>query len=169
MSTLNMIKKAGRLLIIQTSTTGMNHSMAQKTTINGIKITTENKCSFCEGAKCCTYITEQLETPRSMHDFDHLLWQISHRDIRIYKDDDGWYLLVERACLHLEDDGRCGIYEERPSVCRDHGNDFCEFDQPAEEGFDLYFADYRALEKYCRKRFKTWNKRFEKFEKMENA
>ena len=38
----------------------------------------------------------------------------------------------------------------------------------AEEGFDLYFEDYRALEKYCRKRFKTWGKRFEKFEKMEN-
>ncbi len=139
--------------------------MSQQTHINGIKITPENKCSFCEGAKCCTYITEQLETPRSMHDFDHLLWQISHENIRIYKDDDGWYLLVERKCLHLQPDGRCGIYETRPHVCRQHSNDYCEFDAPAEEGFDLYFHDYAALEKYCKKRFKGWGKRFKRFEK----
>jgi Fe-S-cluster containining protein len=137
--------------------------MAQKKTINGIRITTENKCGFCDGAKCCAYITEKLETPRSMHDFDHLLWQVSHQDIRIYKDDDGWYLLVERVCLHLQTDGRCGIYEQRPMVCREHTNDYCEFDAPAEDGFELYFRDYAELQKYCHKRFKTWDKRFEKF------
>ena len=139
--------------------------MSKVQTINGIKITSENKCSFCEGAKCCTYITQEIDTPRSMIDFDHMLWQISHRDIKFYKDDDGWYLLVESKCLNLQPDGRCGIYDERPWVCREHSNDFCEFDQPAEEGFDLYFEDYAALEKYCRKRFKNWKKRFKKFEK----
>jgi len=139
--------------------------MSQKTTFNGIKITTENKCGFCDGAKCCTYITEQLETPRSMHDFDHLLWQISHENIRIYKDDDGWYLLVESTCLHLQKDGRCGIYDDRPHVCRQHSNDYCEFDAPAEEGFDLYFHDFAQLTKYCKKRFKGWSKRFARFEK----
>ena len=40
-----------------------------------IKITPENKCGFCTNSKCCTYITEELATPRSMHDFDHMLWQ----------------------------------------------------------------------------------------------
>ena len=38
-----------------------------------IRITPENKCGFCTNSKCCGYITEQLATPRSMHDFDHLL------------------------------------------------------------------------------------------------
>lgn len=137
-------------------------TMSQQQTFKGIKITTENKCGFCDGAKCCTYITEQLETPRSMHDFDHMLWQISHQDIKIYKDDDGWYLLVERSCLHLQPDGRCGIYETRPMVCREHSNDYCEFDAPAEDGFELYFPDYDSLLKYCKKRYKTWGKRFDK-------
>jgi Fe-S-cluster containining protein len=139
--------------------------MSQQTHFKGIKLTSENKCSFCEGSKCCQYITEELETPRSMHDFDHMLWQISHENIRIYKDDEGWYLLVERKCLHLQEDGRCGIYEKRPHVCRQHSNDYCEFDAPAEEGFDLYFHDYAQLEKYCKKRFKSWSKRFKQFEK----
>ena len=125
-----------------------------------IEITPENKCRFCQGAKCCTYFTERLETPRSMHDFDHLLWQISHRDVRIYKDEDGWYLLVETPCLHLQGDGRCGIYATRPTVCREHSNDYCEYDAPAEEGFELYFDGYEALLKYCRARFKTWDRHF---------
>ena len=51
-----------------------------------VKITSENKCSFCKGATCCTYFTQLIDTPRSMDDFDVLLWQISHRDTQVYKD-----------------------------------------------------------------------------------
>lgn len=136
--------------------------MSKPQSIAGIRITTDNKCGFCTGSKCCTYITEELQTPRAMRDFDHLLWQLSHQDIRVYKDEGTWYLLVERSCLHLQSDGRCGIYHSRPMVCREHSNDYCEFDAPAEDGFELYFHDYAALDKYCRERFKHWDKRFEK-------
>jgi len=122
----------------------------------GVKITTDNKCGFCTNSKCCTYITEALATPRSMHDFDHLLWQLSHRDIQAYKDEDGWYLLVNNSCTHLLEDGRCGIYEDRPLICREYTNDYCEFDEPAENGFELFFEDYAALLKYVKRRFRTW-------------
>jgi uncharacterized protein len=78
-----------------------------------------------------------------------------------YKDEDGWFLLVNNRCLHLEADGRCGIYETRPQICREHSNDGCEFDGPCGAGdFDLFFPDYAALLKYCRKKFKHWDKRF---------
>ena len=124
-----------------------------------IKITSENKCSFCTQSKCCTYITQQLDTPRAMTDFDHLLWQISHQGVNVYKDEDGWYLLVNTPCLHLLADGGCGIYDKRPQICRAHSNDYCEYDAPAEEGFKLFFNGYEALEAYCKKRFKGWKKR----------
>ena len=130
-----------------------------------IKITPENKCGFCTASKCCTYITQQVETPRGMRDFDHLLWQLAHRDVQLYKDEDGWYLLVNNPCTFLQPDGRCGTYETRPMICREHSNDYCEFDAPAEEGFEEFFADYAALEAYCRKRFKKWDKRFKKMAK----
>lgn len=120
------------------------------------QITSENKCGYCTNSKCCTYITQQIPTPRSKHDFDHLLWQISHRDIHIYKDDDGWYLIANNPCLHLRPNGMCGIYDTRPQICRDHSNDNCEFDEPAEEGFELFFNSYESLLKYCKKRFKRW-------------
>jgi len=128
-----------------------------------VKITSENKCSFCKGSTCCTYFTHQIDTPRSMEDFDLLLWQISHANTQVYKDEDGWFLLVNNRCLHLQVDGRCGIYENRPQVCREHSNDDCEFEGACgADDFELFFPDYAALFAYCRKRFKNWDRRLKK-------
>lgn len=123
-----------------------------------VEITSENKCGFCTGSICCTYITQKIPGPRSRHDFDELLWQLSHENVQAYKNEDGWFLLVNNRCRHLQTDGRCGIYATRPQVCRDHTNDHCEFDAPAEDGFELFFDGYESLLKYCKKRFKSWGK-----------
>jgi len=122
-------------------------------------MTPETKCGFCTNTLCCTYISQEIDAPRSKQDFDFLLWQISHRDIGIYKDEGSWYLLVSNACNHIMSDGRCGIYEDRPQICRDYSNDYCEFDEPAEGGFELYFRNYEELLAYCKKRFKRWGQR----------
>ena len=125
------------------------------------EITPENKCGFCTNSTCCTYVTESLATPRSIEDFDTLLWQVAHENVQVYKEESGWYLLVNNRCTFLQPDGRCGIYHTRPQVCREHENDECEFEGPAgAEDFELFFPDYQALLKYCRKRFKRWDARF---------
>ncbi len=126
-----------------------------------IKITPENKCSFCDD-RCCSYYTSEVEAPRSIADFDHLLWQMAHANTAVYQDDDGWYLLVYNRCQHLLPSGGCGIYETRPQVCRDYDNDWCEYDEPAEQHFKKFFDSYQALDQFCRKKFKSWDKRFEK-------
>ena len=95
-----------------------------------------------------------------MRDFDHLLWQISHRSVHVFKDADGWFLHIMSDCEHLRADGRCGIYASRPLVCREHSNDFCEKDMSIEQGSELYFQDYAQLNAYCEKRFRNWGKRF---------
>lgn len=117
-----------------------------------------SKCGRCTRSICCTYFTQELDTPRSKYDFEHLLWQVSHQNVRIYKEDGSWYLLVDTPCTHLMSDGGCAIYDNRPEVCREYSNDYCEFDAPAEDGFDLYFPDYKSLLKYCKKRFKSWKR-----------
>lgn len=124
----------------------------------GVKFTSENKCGFCTNSKCCRYVTQQIDAPRSKDDFEYLLWQVSHDHVEVYKDDEGWCLLITGACKHLRPGGLCGIYEHRPQICRDHSNDYCEFDAPAEDGFDLYFPDYESLLRYCKKRFKRWSR-----------
>ena len=67
--------------------------------------------------------------------------------------------MAENPCNHIQPDGCCGIYEDRPQICRDYTNDYCEFDEPAENSFDLYFEDYKSLLAYCKKRFKRWGQR----------
>lgn len=120
----------------------------------------EEKCAFCPGTRCCQYITQQVDTPRSKADFDHLLWQVAHENVEIYQDEDGWYLLIFGGCSKLLPDGSCGIYESRPQVCRDYSNVWCEFDAPAEQGFRRHYRNYEELDAYCRARFKHWDDRF---------
>jgi Fe-S-cluster containining protein len=124
-----------------------------------IPVKVDNPCERCTGSWCCTYFTQQIDTPKSREDFDVLLWQVSHEHTEAYKDEDGWFLLMTMPCTHLKPNGNCGIYETRPKICRDHTSDSCEIDGLAgEEDFDLYFKNYDALRKYCRKRFKKWDK-----------
>jgi Fe-S-cluster containining protein len=142
-----------------------NKKVSGKIKLEKIKITTDNKCSHCVGSKCCTYVTHHIDTPKTKADFDYLLWQISHKDIQLFKDEDGWFLSILQPCLHLLPDGGCGIYDVRPMICREHSNEYCEFDSSAEEGFDLFFDGYESLNNYCKKRFKKWDKRFSKLKK----
>ena len=121
-----------------------------------ISIPVDNKCSRCTGTICCTYITEAIDTPRSKTDFRHLLWQVSHQNIEIYKDDSGWYLLISGRCEHIQDNGACGIYDDRPEICREYSNDWCEFDESAEKGFIHHFKNYQELLSYCKKRYQRW-------------
>lgn len=116
----------------------------------------QHKCSRCVKSLCCTYTTEALGTPRSKADFEHLLWQVSHQGVEVYKEESGWYLMFHGRCEHLQEDGACGIYAQRPQICRDYDNDWCEFDESAHIHFELYFRNYAELLAYCRKRFRRW-------------
>lgn len=125
-------------------------------------VTIDKKCAKCKKSICCSSINQKVPAPKSIYDFDHLLWQVSHENINIFKDADGWFLHIHSVCQHLGDRGVCQIYEERPMVCREYDNDYCEFDESIEEASEYFFSSYKQFEKYCRKRFKKWDKRFKK-------
>lgn len=124
----------------------------------------DKKCAKCTQSICCVTINQKIPKPKTKEDFDHLLWQVSHENINIFKDEDGWFLLINTRCSHLLPGGVCSIYENRPWVCREYTNDFCEYDESIEEASELYFTTFEQLEKYCRKRFKKWKQRFELYE-----
>ena len=124
----------------------------------------DKKCRKCKESICCNSINQKIPTPKSKEDFDHLLWQVSHENINIFKDVDGWFLHVHTNCSHLLPGGVCSIYETRPWVCRDYTNDYCEYDVRIRDGVELWFSSHKQLEKYCRKRFKKWDQRFELYE-----
>ena len=141
-----------------------NKKAKQNMASESLKVTPENKCSLCVDSKCCSYTTQYIDTPRTMREFDLLLWQVSHPHIQAYKDETGWFLImVEIPCSHLLPSGACSIYEKRPMICREHSNVNCEFDRDPVESVDLYFEGYEDLDTYCRQRFKKWDKRFKKW------
>lgn len=135
-------------------------------TFDGIKLTPENKCGFCKSSICCTYITQEVDTPTSIADYDTWLWMLYHQNVQFYREEKTWYLKIQNRCNNLEPDGRCGIYETRPIICREHENDFCEFDVTTEEDAEIFFATPADLEKHCRKKFKKWDKRYDKLNKQ---
>ncbi len=124
----------------------------------------EGKCAKCKKSICCNSINQKIPTPKSKEDFDHLLWQVSHENINIFKDADGWFLHIYTPCSHLLPNGACGIYDSRPWVCREYDNDYCEYDESIAEASEYFFSTHKQLEKYCRKRFKKWDRRFELYE-----
>lgn len=118
-----------------------------------------NKCQDCDHL-CCDYITVKIPAPRTIIDFDGLIWQVSHDHIEAFRDHTGWHLLVYGKCCHLEKDGKCTIYEERPITCRQHPVENCEYKNPLANSFLQHFRNFQELDEYCCKRFKTWKKRF---------
>jgi len=126
---------------------------------NAAVLEDDNLCAQCTKSLCCRYVTIPIDTPRSMRDFDNLLWKVSHRGVRIYRDVDGWGVQTMNSCDHLLPGGGCGIYETRPIVCREHSNDDCEFRQEEDESV-LEFSSHQELDEYCRAKYKSWDKRF---------
>ena len=79
--------------------------LVNATETNEIKVDT--KCAKCTKSICCNSINQKIPTPKTKEDFDHLLWQISHENINVFKDADGWFLHINTNCSHLLPGGVC--------------------------------------------------------------
>ena len=93
-------------------------------------------CQHCT-AKCCGYFALPIETPKIQKDFDYFRWYLIHGRISLFVDGETWYLMVHNVCDHLQEDNRCGIYQDRPQICRDYTTDDCEYDGDGQ--YDMLF------------------------------
>jgi len=91
-------------------------------------------CTAC-GAKCCKYVAIETEDPTTSKDFDTTRWMLSHENLSIFIDGDGWHLLIPGRCRDLDENDRCKIYDYRPKICRTHKAGECE----SEGGFDYNY------------------------------
>lgn len=103
-------------------------------------------CDYCT-AKCCRYYALPMETPTTWADFDHARWFLLHGKAAIFVEDDTWYLMVFAECRHLQPDNRCGIYHDRPFICRNYSTDNCEYDDEA--CYDKYFETPEQIWEYA--------------------
>ena len=91
-------------------------------------------CLAC--TQCCHYVAIEIDTPETRVDFDQIRWYLYHPGIEIYIDhDDKWNVLFHSRCVQLQPDGKCGVYDHRPHICRDYSERTCEpnTNEPAEK------------------------------------
>ena len=82
-------------------------------------------CPPC--ARCCKYVSLGMESPDNVKYVSMALWFLFHKGIGIYQaHDDDWYLIVPTDCEHLLESGLCGVYENRPFICREYDVADCE-------------------------------------------
>lgn len=98
-------------------------------------------CERCDAA-CCRYVATEIDTPTGKRDYDHIRWYLLHHGVSVFIDhEDRWFLEFDAVCEQLQPSNRCGIYDERPRICQQHGDDDgvdCEFmsdDEPHAERF----------------------------------
>jgi Fe-S-cluster containining protein len=86
---------------------------------------TQVGCLTC--GLCCTYIAVGIDGPTNAKSATEILWHLYHEGVSIYRDGDNeWMVQFESRCRHLLDDNKCGIYEQRPHICRDYSEVSCE-------------------------------------------
>lgn len=103
-------------------------------------------CDYCT-AKCCRYFALPIDTPTEQADFEYIRWYLLHERASVFTEDEQWYLLVHTQCQHLRDDGRCGIYETRPQICRDYSTEACEYDD--DWTYERYFETPEQIQEYA--------------------
>lgn len=86
-------------------------------------------CTSC--ARCCTYVGVGINAPHNVRYATDVLWYLYHENVSVYRDGDGeWMVIFESRCKQLRPDLLCGVYEQRPVVCRAFDNTSCEVNAP---------------------------------------
>lgn len=87
------------------------------------------ECTEC--ALCCSYVAVGINAPTTPRLATDVLWYLYHERVSVYVDEDReWSVVFETRCRNLAPDRRCGVYAERPHICRGFDNRGCEVNAP---------------------------------------
>jgi Fe-S-cluster containining protein len=103
-------------------------------------------CDHCTG-KCCRYFSLPIDTPTTWDDYDAIRWYLAHGQTLVYVEKKTWYLVVMTRCKYLTRDNRCGIYHDRPKICREYTTAECEYD--SDWSFEKVFETPEQIWEYA--------------------
>jgi len=104
-------------------------------------------CDRCS-ALCCRYFALEIDEPATPRQFDDVRWYLAHENVHVFVEEQKWYLAVQTKCQFLRDDNKCGIYEDRPKICREYTTDNCDF-HSGNYGFEHYFTTPEQIEAFA--------------------
>jgi Fe-S-cluster containining protein len=102
---------------------------------------------------CCRYFALPIDNPDTAKDFDDIRWYLCHENVVVFVEKRQWYVGILNRCKHLLDDNRCGIYENRPDICRGYSTKDCDY-HGGDYGFSKLFTSAEQLREYAIKRLK---------------
>jgi Fe-S-cluster containining protein len=75
-----------------------------------------------------------INAPTSPRHATDVLWYLYHHGVYVYVDGEGeWSVHFEARCRNLGLDLRCGVYADRPHICRTFDNRTCEVNDPGHD------------------------------------
>jgi Fe-S-cluster containining protein len=90
------------------------------------------ECTEC--GRCCTYVGVGINAPTSPRYATDVLWYLYHEGVYVYVDGEGeWSVHFEARCRNLGPDLLCGVYLDRPHICRTFDNRTCEVNDPVHD------------------------------------
>ena len=107
-------------------------------------------CDKCS-ALCCRYIALPIDNPEDARDFDNIRWYLLHENIVVFIEKKQWYVGVFAKCKQLQEDNRCGIYLDRPRICRSYTTDNCDW-HGGEYDYEQLFTSADQLREYAEKK-----------------
>ena len=111
-------------------------------------------CDKCKG-QCCKTLAVQLETPKTLDDYEDIFWYLYHEGAWVYIDmDDEWWIQFPSKCSKLDKNGRCTDYENRPPVCRKAKLENCEVNKDEIKILFKNEEDYKDYFEQIKERFK---------------
>jgi Fe-S-cluster containining protein len=112
-------------------------------------------CNLC-GGKCCEYIAIEIDKPKNKKDYDVIRWYLSHKNVNVFIDHDNkWYVEFRTPCEFQKPNKKCGIYANRPDICRRHGvsHGDCEYyDLP----YRMIFRNTKEFEDHLDQKTIDW-------------
>ena len=117
-----------------------------------LPVADDSQCSKCLPSKCCTYVAFAIDDPENRKDFEAMLWQIAHEKISFYIYRNDWYMMMHTRCRFLTSQNQCGIYEQRPYICKEHSTKDCEYTSD-DYGFTEHFKSYDELLGYIKENY----------------
>jgi len=84
--------------------------------------------ALCRGCvRCCTYITVEIDAPRTSSEYDQWIWALHHRGVQLFVErPERWSIHFETRCTELGADDRCAIHGRHPVMCREYDPRSCE-------------------------------------------
>jgi len=106
----------------------------------------DNLCEQCV-ALCCRYYAFEIDKPKTKRDFEDIRWFMLHEGTIVFVEEGDWYVQVNRKCKALLPDNRCGIYENRPSICREYTTKGCDW-HADEYDYDHLFTEPEQIQRF---------------------